>query len=811
MISSTRSLLVLALCSAAALAQDPNIPADPTQIGAGNDAVPQPAAFNPANPAVPGAQGFDPNQAQGGEKVVREGIQELNMNGDDIAAKYRLYTGKRVLVSAAAAAAEFRIYQPGPLTYEEAATILEKQALMEGFIFVPSGTEEVKLVLAGGQGASPKGEGLPVVLTEDELPLGDTLVNYVMNLKFIKPEEAIRTFQTIGGTANPESSYAPVPNASAIVITEKSNLLRKLVMLKDTIDVPSAQVSSKWIDLKYADVESVSEIVNQIFDQNGQSNNSAAVQRNPNNGQPPIPGGNFQGGIPGQPGAGGGGGSGEEAPPQIIPDPRTNRIFVMGRPVDIAFIEGVIRELDSPDDQRNSLRRKLKYLSISDFFTVAQDALKRVEPQASADGGGAAAAPQPGSRSGQTGGAGRGQGAGGRGGQQGGGQFGQGGGGAGGGAGGGGGRASSAGLEEGDLDTAPESLIVGRTLLVADKISNSVLVQGPPQSVDVINKLLDELDIKPDQVMISAIFGELTRGKDLSWGVETARVASAGGRDSFAGGRGGTADGNEFLNVDTLLQGTLGTAAFPSSSGLTLVGRLKEWNAVVRAVQADTRFTTFSRPTVYTTNNRKATLNSGRRIAIPTSSFNSGTTGQSTNIEFRDVILSLEVIPLINSDREVTLQISLLNDGIVEGGNQTITGVGSIPTISTQEIVTNVTVPNGGTVSLGGLISKNQGKGKTGIPIIKDIPVVGNLFSTNVKRDNFSELLVFIQPLIVSGPDSLQSSQADLANRMEVSPELYQFAEGPQKQQSFQEVPEITDKGQQQEEIKVRKLSNRPR
>jgi len=783
---SLLTTLILGSCCIAALAQDtPNLPFPVgDQINAEDDVVPAPAdgSPNPANP-VP---------AVVAPKVVREGIQELNMNGDDLAAKYRLYTGKRVLVSAAAAAGEFRIYQPGPLTYTEAASILTKQALMEGFIFVPSGPNEVKLVLAGGQGASPKGEGLPVIRHEDDLPIGDTLVTYVMTLQFIKPDEAIRTFQTVGGTGNPDSSYAPVPNASSILITEKTNLIRKLIQVKETIDVPSAQVSSRWVTLKHADVESVAEILNEIFSGQQSNSNSASVQRNQrgqrNPATPPIPGGgggfanNGAGGA--NAGGNGGGSAGEETPPQIIPDNRTNRIFILGRPVDLSFIEGLIKDFDIPDDQRNFLRRKLRYLTVVDFLPIAEDALQRVEPTAASQDGGSAG--NTGSRSGRTGGAtgGRGQGGGGN-------------------SSGGGGALSGVGntLAEPDIDSAPESIVVGKTLLVADNISNSVIVQGPPQSVEIINKLIDELDVKSDQVMISAVFGQLDRTNDIEWGTNIARASNPGGNQSFSGGRGGG-----FLDVDDLLRGT----AFPTSAGLSLFGEVDNWNLAITALQEDSRFTTLSRPTVFTTNNRKAVLSSGIRIAVPTSTFTNGgttTANQSTNIEFRNVVLSLEVIPLVNSANEVTLEVALLNDNI--NGEQDIGGL-IVPSITTDEINTYVTVPNGGTIALGGLIRETKGETKDGIPILKDIPVIGNLFKSNNKDRNLLELLVFIQPRIISGPNSLASSQNDLARRLDVSGETYDFANGPQDPvQSINGGTQINEKGHTNR-TKIRSLSNRP-
>ena len=146
---------------------------------------------------------------------------------------------------------------------------------------------------------------------------------------------------------------------------------------------------------------------------------------------------------------------------------------------------------------------------------------------------------------------------------------------------------------------------------------------------------------------------------------------------------------------------------------------------------------------------------------------------RSTNIEYQDVVLKLEVIPLVNSDNEITMQIALLNDE--QNGTQTIAGAGgdggdlTVPRISTREILTTATVPNNETIVLGGLIVGRNSKDKSGIPILCDIPYLGKLFSTTTDTDDRSELMVFIQPSVVNNDRSLNAVQEDMDARYKVS------------------------------------------
>ncbi|MEP4079498.1 type II secretion system protein GspD [Haloferula sp.] len=692
------------------------------------------------------------------------------LTGDELADLYFKFTGRRVTVSVAASTAEFRFIQRAPMTYGVASQLLKKAALLEGFVFVPDvnmANHDV-LVLATA-GANHLGQGLEVVIDEADLPDDDRVVSYVMNLQHIKPEEVVRTFTTIVGQMGAYGSITPVPNAGSVVITEKTSLIKRLIQLKDEIDV-SGSVATRFIEVQFADVEELAETLNEVLGTQQQGQRSAGLQRVGN-----ANAGAAAGGTPTLAaltgGAGGAGNAAEDVPIQIVPDTRTNRIFVMGRPVDIVFVEGLVAEFDTKTDARNYLRRKLSFIPVAEFLDIAEPALLRAF-SGSADGGSA-------------GGGGRSTGA----------NFGNtsnrnttnnrtstnnrtntnssfgGSSGFGGGAGGGGGVS----LGDPQVNSAPEARLVGRTLLVADNITNSLVVQGPPASVEIITNLLDQIDVKADQVMISAVFGQLQLGDDFEFGVDYLRILD-GSDNGATAGRGGSGD-FPLLPLD-------GTAFNPgslaSAAGLGLYGRIgDEFHVLVNALQSDSRFKVMSRPTIFTANNQKGTISAGERIAVPTSSnnFGVGNGGISTNIEYQDVLLSLEVIPLVNSDDEVTLQIALLNDEVI--GSQFIEGVGDIPTIGRREVLTTVSIPNGATIALGGLITTRQRNTVSGIPFLSDIPGLGKLFSTTSTEDDRAELMIFIQPKIVKSSESLYDAQTDFDSRYNVADETNEFANGP--------------------------------
>jgi type II secretion system protein D len=724
-----------------------------------------------------------------GDTLIVESIEQLKLSGDDLADLYRKYTGRRVIVASTAAAAEFRFVQPAspqdPLTYREAAELLRKAATIESFIFVPAGDgSKLDYLTLATAGLKPTGIGVKVYTENDPLPEGDAVISYVMPLQYIKPDEAVRTFTQIIGQFGAFGSIAAVPNAASVVITENTSLIRKLIDLKAEIDKPSSQVTSRFINVKYADVTELATTLNELLGQEQGANNTAGIQRTQDNNV-------NRGTIDAAQTAGVAGStpSSVETPVQIIPDPRTNRIFGMGRPVDLLFVEGLVREFDIATDQRNFLRRKLKFLSVADFLPIAGDALTRAfngTGSGGAEGGGANQA--------QTTGGGNRQNAQNTqnnrsqnssslfngGGSQGSGSF--------GGGGGSGGSSGSRGssLSAPDVNTAPESLLIGRTLLVADNITNSIVVQGPPTAVEIIENLLDQVDVKADQVMISTVFGQLALGKSTTTGIDWLRAYRGNENGGLAGSSitGGpvnnvnpTSIENPFTGIIDETTGITREGLFPNVSGLSLYGKIgSSLGAYVNLLSTSSDFTLLSRPSIFVKNNQIGTISSGKRIAIPTSSNQFSGNGVSTNVEYRDVVLKLEVIPLVNSEKEITLQIALVSDSL--GKSTPIEGLGDIPEINTRELLTTVTVPNNQTIVLGGLITTNDTESVTGIPLLSDIPGLGRLFSTKTKGVDRDELMIFIQPSIVNSGNTLDYVQADMDSRFDVSDPARKFSDG---------------------------------
>src|SRR5205814_6942309 len=150
--------------------------------------------------------------------------------------------------------------------------------------------------------------------------------------------------------------------------------------------------------------------------------------------------------------------------------------------------------------------------------------------------------------------------------------------------------------------------------------------------------------------------------------------------------------------------------------------------------------------------------------------FNSGLAQQS-NIQFKKVALQLEVVPLINSDKEVTLDILQKLDSLA--GTTNVSG-NAIPNIATRYIKTTVSAPNCSTILLGGLIMENKKRNTSGITILSKIPVIGGLFRDTQKTKDRAELIVLMRPEVTLTKLDMYRLRLKNEDKTHFGPELEQ-------------------------------------
>ena len=186
-----------------------------------------------------------------------------------------------------------------------------------------------------------------------------------------------------------------------------------------------------------------------------------------------------------------------------------------------------------------------------------------------------------------------------------------------------------------------------------------------------------------------------------------------------------------------------------------------------------------NRPVVFTSNNKKAIIASGTEIPVPVNTLTNvvnqnvanGTAAVASNIEFKRVALQLEVVPLINSEKEVSLDILQKLDSLA---GSTIVNGNSIPNIATRYVRTNVSAPNGSTIVLGGLITDSKRKDTTGIPVLDRIPYLGSLFRSTVTNRMRSELIILMCPEVTMTNLELHKLREKIEDHTHFGPEIDQ-------------------------------------
>lgn len=325
-------------------------------------------------------------------------------------------------------------------------------------------------------------------------------------------------------------------------------------------------------------------------------------------------------------------------------------------------------------------------------------------------------------------------------------------------------------------DSAGNSMLSDRGSVTFDERTNTLLVSDVPDRLKVIQELVNTLDRSVQQVQIESriVVASERFGDELG-----VRFGVTGSHEDKYGNIIST--GGSAAAVDRLNNAALNRRyTAPSGSGLPTVTPSTElsdpipgpplgerlnvnlpsaastagrWAASIlaadflldlelSALESEDRGEVISSPRVITANQTQASIKQG--VQIP---YEQATSSGATSIEFKDAVLSLDVIPLITPDERIDLTLKVDQDAI---GQEVSTSLGgSVPSIDTRSVETRVLVNNGQTVVLGGIYEQVRRTTKSKVPVLGDIPGLGNLFRNKSFQDEKAELLIFVTPTII--------------------------------------------------------------
>lgn len=305
------------------------------------------------------------------------------------------------------------------------------------------------------------------------------------------------------------------------------------------------------------------------------------------------------------------------------------------------------------------------------------------------------------------------------------------------------------------LSTANSDLY-GKVYVVADTDTNALILTSPPKYVDRVKNILTDLDRSVPQVLIKVLFAEVTHtnGSDLGfqWAYDNGSVDANG---NYIGNR--TAVGSDM-------------GLSKANGGLNVAYVQGNFSAMLHALATEGKVDVLSRPYILASDNQLASILVGQQIPYVTNTRVTDT-GQTINtIEYQDVGIILDVVPHINPDGKVVLDVNPQISAVVKDTTVQVTDNVNALVISKRSAQSRVAVDNGQTIVIGGLMEDKKNTIVTKVPLLGDIPLVGNLFRRSQDDKSKTELLIFLTPHVATEAAVLKGMSQDEIKGVKILP-----------------------------------------
>ncbi|MBI5557264.1 MAG: type II secretion system secretin GspD [Deltaproteobacteria bacterium] len=289
----------------------------------------------------------------------------------------------------------------------------------------------------------------------------------------------------------------------------------------------------------------------------------------------------------------------------------------------------------------------------------------------------------------------------------------------------------------------------GEIKINQDEIRNALIIEATPSDYRIIEKVLERLDILPRQVLISLSIVEVQLGDDLDLGVEW-----------------------EWQKVNNAQEDNPSSwEAATGSTGLSyIIGQADKWKATLNALASKKKINILSSPSVLASDNKKAQIAIATEIPVASSQIqydNTVSDKTQTDIQYRNTGVLLGVTPHINEyglvSMDINQEVSEVADAVDVGGKK-------FPSFFKRSVNTSLTVDDGQTIVIGGLIRENISNTSSGVPFLSDIPGLGWLFSNKGDHDTKSELIILITPRVVASLEDVDAVTSEFSKKVGYDP-----------------------------------------
>ncbi|HVK62298.1 MAG TPA: type II secretion system secretin GspD, partial [Bdellovibrionales bacterium] len=527
-------------------------------------------------------------------------------------------------------------------------------------------------------------------------PNADIMITRIIHLKHITAEEVNKRLRILPSKDGEMTPYEPT---NSLIISDYGSNVERMMKIITELDRPGFEEQLSVMPIRYAKATDLANLVNQI------------INKDPTSGRP-ASGGGFGAGVPRFRSRGGTPGSGTpEELSLVAPDERTNAIIVVGNQAGIQKVRDLVKKLDYKIDPAEAGGVFVYYVKYGEAEKIGAT-LQGITSGGAAGGaaGGTSAA----------------------------------------------GGLGSMGRVSTPLDR--QNIFGGDVKITADKNTNSLVIVASKQDYESVKSLLAKIDIPRDQVYVEGIIMEMNTTKNRAWNPTYYTFD----KDSNGIGRAGFSSAGSLQNIinPAADNGTILGFGGGQNLEMTIAGQkitVPSLLAFIQILQQNLESNILSTPQILAMDNEEAEIEVGDTIPVGVTRSQGANGISSAEPKFEKATIKLTITPFIRPDSEVVRL--KINQSVKQPTKSAVVAkdlVDSTTVISDRSVKTNITVSNGDTAVLGGLIRDEESVNENKVPILGDIPVVGWLFKSRQVEKKKINLVIFLTPKIIRGTSDAQ-------------------------------------------------------